>query len=1279
MNSYPVELLVQLAPVMFIAGLDPAVLPTSTSNTPQSPGQSQSQSPPPTPTKHDPFQSLIARLRDVLQSQRKAAIWAPERTRSFQMILVDRNVRFPPRKLVSPEDPAYSTAHSPLSPLTPSSPLYPDGLIAPIWIRKHTALLPSVFVLFLRLFEPPPVHTRSPLDTPDPDYEREKAEEERRRDAELSAEVAARKKTTNERGIKLTVVLLASRRMLDDPSLDSRLTFIRRQSGLDSRAALFVLSPVSTSELHDFARSLQDALYEPAVEYYTLHSKRVRRKRNRHSQAVSSYNSPLAPVGAASARPLRPEGWTVRYEYKMACFAEFRGEDEVALKHYQDAYTKLMIMFGSTAILPPRTKRWAEAKVLADAINVKISKLYLYNREHSLALSHHNSHMRRFADFSRGWGIGEETFEYWSWMARQHRVLAELLEQGSQSSLTLPTNTPPSRSMSPAGTPVELDTVRAPGLNPSHALQHPGHYYYMAARCTEFRRERFLASEVCSDIFGTSQGASAAPGYANEKKVDHLSLILELYTKSYEVFKKYNSTTSQGRLTLWIAYRIAHTYYESEKFDVAIRFFERIAKTYRKEKWNDMLRPLLSTWYSCAQKLGDVELMVTLLVEMIGRAQDHDESKSLQDDLLAVLNSSVPSSAGEPLVVDLKESEPLLDTILVFWTPEVRVGEEAAFQLSLAAPTNIDLSALPVASVTITFSNGYYPVVLRHSPSTDNQAADQNVRLVKIGKVMPEDEDEEPEEIAADLRWRPGERLVVSGSISSAAPGPLTVVSISVILAQSDWVIEMPHEPGVSHGISTLVPRWLTSIHPIRFLQLGRNDCSSVVVRHHPHELAVSFSHQAPALLDEEYPIIIDVTNVDERHLDIAVDVLLQPTEVDEASQYIIFDDQRSSGLIKGIRFDIIAPGVSATKTLYLVGSGAPGDRMIDVSIQSTSVQAATKDDDNAECPRSSTSSAHAAVDTCEKLQTIVIPMSRALSVTYNVAYKRSKNAMPPLADLSTVEDDVWDDSYGGVAIVAARIECSAPCALLIESLKLRRQDNSLAKVLDSSSDEGSDDIFLDEYLPGDEFCDVSRISLSPQEEQVLAEEKIPGPGDYEVVWRRVLPGGDRGRQSTTRFALPTLMLPRDGLIALLDVPSTAKLHVPTPVQLTVRNRHPFRSANVTITLDLDPSDAFIVAGLRNGRLPILLPGSEERLSWNLIPVECGHVKVPRIKVMDVRHATPLSQGAGVPSTEVDVEGEVINVVDVRADWRTASAHNAGENSVAITQQDGVSTILVLP
>jgi hypothetical protein len=218
------------------------------------------------------FSVLNQRLRDALLSQRKPAVWQSEKNKTFKVVIVDKDVRFPPRKSVPPDDPHYPSSHSPLSPLTLSSPLHPDGLIAPIWVRKHTNLVPSVFVLFLRMYETAPQDPRSPLDVPDKEHEREREQEERKRDSELAAEIALRKKTTNERGIKLTVVLIATRRMLgtlftnpafglglwliftqkDDLALDTRLTFIRRQSGLDSRAALFVLSPVSPSELGEF-------------------------------------------------------------------------------------------------------------------------------------------------------------------------------------------------------------------------------------------------------------------------------------------------------------------------------------------------------------------------------------------------------------------------------------------------------------------------------------------------------------------------------------------------------------------------------------------------------------------------------------------------------------------------------------------------------------------------------------------------------------------------------------------------------------------------------------------------------------------------------------------------------------------------------------------------------------------------------------------------------------------------------------------------------------------
>jgi len=77
----------------------------------------------------------------------------------------------------------------------------------------------------------------------------------------------------------------------------------------------------------------------------------------------------------------------------------------------------------------------------------------------------------------------------------------------------------------------------------------------------------------------------ASPGFANEKKVEHLAVINDMYTKAYELFKKYSSVPGegqgQGRLTLWIAYRIAQTYYDAGKFDMAVRSVLSISLTFR--------------------------------------------------------------------------------------------------------------------------------------------------------------------------------------------------------------------------------------------------------------------------------------------------------------------------------------------------------------------------------------------------------------------------------------------------------------------------------------------------------------------------------------------------------------------------------------------------------------------------------------------------------------------------------------------------------------------------
>jgi len=125
-----------------------------------------------------------------------------------------QGVRLPMRKInptTTSADSAPPTPHSPLSPMIPSSPLYPDGLIAPVWVRKHAKLVPSVFVLFLRLFESPNHSDGQELSADEAqkkeagDREREKAEDEL-----LVREIGERRRRLGERGIKLTVVLMAS-------------------------------------------------------------------------------------------------------------------------------------------------------------------------------------------------------------------------------------------------------------------------------------------------------------------------------------------------------------------------------------------------------------------------------------------------------------------------------------------------------------------------------------------------------------------------------------------------------------------------------------------------------------------------------------------------------------------------------------------------------------------------------------------------------------------------------------------------------------------------------------------------------------------------------------------------------------------------------------------------------------------------------------------------------------------------------------------------------------
>ena len=118
----------------------------------------------------------------------------------------------------------------------------------------------------------------------------------------------------------------------------------------------------------------------------------------------------------------------------------------------------------------------------------------------------------------------------------------------------------------------------------------------------------------------------------------------------------------------------------------------------------------------------------------------------------------------------LNDLSRLVNSMVVFWSSEVKVGEEVAFQISVTAPSNIDLSALPMSSLAIQFTNDIPPVLVQHMAS--NSDVTTGIRRVDLGHIS---DDNEVKHVTADLRWAPGSKIIFAGTMSSESPMTMKV------------------------------------------------------------------------------------------------------------------------------------------------------------------------------------------------------------------------------------------------------------------------------------------------------------------------------------------------------------------------------------------------------------------------------------------------------------------------------------------------------------------------
>lgn len=89
-------------------------------------------------------------------------------------------------------------------------------------------------------------------------------------------------------------------------------------------------------------------------------------------------------------------------------------------------------------------------------------------------------------------------------------------------------------------------------------------------------------------------------------------------------------------------------YEESNRPEMALKFYDRISKTYRKEGWSVILASLLVAMKRCAKKVGFLDVAIECLVEMlhVELTPRYEQRLSVLQELLGIVDGKIVSETG---------------------------------------------------------------------------------------------------------------------------------------------------------------------------------------------------------------------------------------------------------------------------------------------------------------------------------------------------------------------------------------------------------------------------------------------------------------------------------------------------------------------------------------------------------------------------------------------------------------------------------------------------------
>lgn len=496
--------------------------------------------------------------------------------------------------------------HSPFSPLSPSSSVYPDGLIDAEWIRKHQEQVPSVVLCLYTISTDPTTTTLQ--------------------DNRLKTDISSLKNGLLQSGYKtrLAVALLS-----DDDStpatlatgLQERLDNIRRGTGLDSKSLFYIPPQESPVELRNAADSILSILFGSAMEYYRDLGRHVRKKRSRGIAP-----QPTVPPTTGTSRTLSLPDWHFRYDFKAGILAEFRQDYDTSFRAFDVAYETLL---GQDVldVIPSWSPRWNEARLLADVIAVRCIRLLFWMGQTSLAVRRWQTHRDRVADFVDRRGRGTQNYGWQAWEARWAMVMAETMERCQLQGL------------GPSDTALFLPPEKAimgERLRPWELLHHRGYWYRIAARHLGARRKLAHSmpdeDRMPPDASPASKVASKAYSYDTYlcpepheeyptfgKGVDHAQMIIDCLIMARTQFQSRKQLRIAAELSLECAKEMAGQGSWQEVLSVLRPLWED--SSFRSEGWLDISEDLCWLMRRAAVEEGRGDLVVSIDWELMNRSK----------------------------------------------------------------------------------------------------------------------------------------------------------------------------------------------------------------------------------------------------------------------------------------------------------------------------------------------------------------------------------------------------------------------------------------------------------------------------------------------------------------------------------------------------------------------------------------------------------------------------------------------------------------------------------